>query len=222
MIFYFILAGLFFVFPEIISHYVKLSPRSYKFLIKVKNFIAMPNTIIHELSHIIAAFMTGGRGHSIKINSDLSGVAVISSNSRLSKIIIGLAGYIGASFISYLLMSLFIEENFVVLNRVLIVMFGITVLLIRNWYGFFWLVFVGVAVYVFSPIPTSIILMILLICSMESWLSAFRVLSLAYTDPNAKSDATDLKNLTKIPAKFWGLLFFGFATYMLILQIKLI
>lgn len=52
------------------------------------------NTIIHEICHAVAALMTGGQVHYILINSDTSGLAVVSGGWML---FIASAGYVGAA-----------------------------------------------------------------------------------------------------------------------------
>jgi hypothetical protein len=52
------------------------------------------NTIIHEISHAIAALVTGGQVKYILINSDTSGMAVVSGGWML---FIASAGYLGAA-----------------------------------------------------------------------------------------------------------------------------
>lgn len=231
MFIYFVLALILLVLPDLLSKHIS---KSMGWITrKMRNFIAMPNTLIHELSHLLTAYLTGGRGHAIKLNEDLSGVAITSNRFRLGEILMLLAGYIGASFISYLLTDFYVHEQLTLLITLLLILFTIAALFIRNIYGFLWIASVAIMVYSFSPFSDwssldltayaqPILLFLIAVCSVESWFSAWRVMRLAFTHPQEKSDATDLQEITKIPASVWGVIFFASATFFIGLQLNLI
>lgn len=62
--------------------------------------LALLNTHLHELCHAIAALLTGGSVESIKVYSNLGGVALVQGGSLP---IVAMAGYVGSSVIGGLL-----------------------------------------------------------------------------------------------------------------------
>lgn len=73
-----------------ISFLLYLIPFGYLLLAPIMFY----NTIIHEISHALAALMTGGQVHYIRINADSSGAALLSGGWML---FIASAGYLGAA-----------------------------------------------------------------------------------------------------------------------------
>ncbi|WP_077624627.1 M50 family metallopeptidase [Sediminibacillus massiliensis] len=182
-------------------------------------YMKMLNTVIHEVSHIIAAKVTGGKGHSITLNADNSGLAEVSSPSWFGRVLTGYAGYTGSSAAALLLFYwLHIGYQAAVILFVLCLTFLSAFLWIRNLVGLLWsitfVMILGFMVYkqMFSLL-WHISFLVSSIILIESIISSAYVLKISAKHPGEAGDASSLSRLTKIPAVVWGMVFFSQAIY---------
>ncbi|MFP3725815.1 M50 family metallopeptidase [Priestia filamentosa] len=211
-------------------------------LIEVGKYVALANTLIHEVFHCLASWLTGGRAHSISLHHDTSGLATTSTSSRFSRIVVGYAGYTGSSimaFVFFYLLSkgyysvtIYVFSGFLViglllwtknffseLRRSVVSLFKLR--LYRgnnNFFGLIWSLIV--ALYIFWILYTNNTTLIVhtsiciaAIVLLESVKTAFVILILSAKDRKDAGDATSLAKSTFIPALIWGLVFFGQAAY---------
>lgn len=193
----------------------------------IKNFFAMPTTVIHELGHALMAILTFGKAHHIKLHSDLSGVAITSSPNKLAVFFVKLAGYTTASGMSYIMFKLLIEESYEELFIIALVISALALYFIRNFFGLIWLIsfgglFYGLFHYEQYAIIGLLFSFLVLLNSVVAWVDTYALVRMTATSPHIVSDATDLSKLTKIPAIVWAFGFFTFASYLLLLQLQLI
>lgn len=176
--------------------------------------VALANTMVHESSHGLMAFLTGGRIRGITLSADTSGLAETTSNSRIARILVSYAGYTGSSLVAVGLFYLLSLGEYAWIIYFFVVLSAINWLFwVRNMYGLLWLTsFIGIMIF-FLYKDFDILLMhisIFLSCMVlvQSIISAFVILKLSITNRKDAGDTTNLAKFTYIPALFWGLLFF--------------
>lgn len=179
-------------------------------------YIALCNTLLHEIFHVICAVCFSGRiGHKITLNNDASGLAITSVKSRFARVLILYSGYTGSSLTAIGLFYFVNKGYFNIIISLFIILAVISVLLwVRNFYGFFWAIsfvsILGFLVYKKYEIVimhTSIFLSSVVL--LESIFTAFTVFKLSFIQRKDAGDATSLAQATYIPAAFWGTVFFG-------------
>ena len=226
MILFFIIAPLLLISPNIV--YAVTKNKSLFHVMKViKNFFAMPTTVIHELGHALMAIFTFGKAHYIQLRSDLSGIAVTSSPNRLAVFFVKIAGYTTASAVSYIMFKMLIEQAYEELFIMALVISALALYFIRNFFGVLWLIsfgglFYSLFYYEQYDIIGFLFTFLVLLNSVVAWVDTYALVRMTATAPHIVSDATDLSKLTKIPAIVWSFSFFTFASYLLFLQLQLI
>lgn len=197
-----ILAGMAFIFTLILRHIPVLRWLVYPFQLFV--------TLVHELSHGLAALLTGGRFLQFTMASDSSGMAATAGGWRW---VIIPAGYLGAAVFGGLLL-VFTLRSTQERRRWLAVSLGLffaltTILFARNlaavtvgsisafallalgWYGPPLLLLFGLNLLAIQSILNAI----------DSLLGLTRLNAGPFQLPN---DAQAMANLTHIPALFWA------------------
>jgi hypothetical protein len=215
-----ILAGVAFFFTLVLRH------------IPILRWVVVPFqlfvTLVHELSHGLAALLTGGRFLQFTMASDSSGMATTSGGWRW---VIVPAGYLGAAIFGGLLLILTLRSNQERRRRWLAIGLGAffalaTVLFARN--------LTAVAVGSFSALtllalgfygPPLLLLFGLNLLAIQSILNGIDSL-LGLTRLNAgpfqlPNDAQTMASLTHIPALFWAALWSLTAVAILIASIYL-
>ena len=193
----------------------------------VGKYFRIYNTLIHEIGHVLASLVTNGKVYHIELNKDASGLAYTGSRSRISQIIVSLAGYPTASIVSYLAILLLNKgyEDYVLAGIATIILISL-VFWVRNWFGFGWLLLAAIVsaflVWYESEIFTSIYLNTLVaVIFVESVISTIELIYITYKDKNNAGDSRNLKLSTGIPEMFWSVLFFIFAGYTVYLTIRI-
>jgi hypothetical protein len=177
-------------------------------------YFSLPNVLIHEISHVITAKITGGKIHSISLFDDTSGVAITSSRFWIGRVLVSYAGYTGSS-LSAIALFLLLSKGYY--NFIIYFFIGIsvvsTLLWVRNWFGFVWSVsfiaILGFMVwkhYETIMIHTSILLSSVVL--VQSVTSALVIFKLSIKNRKDAGDATNLAQATFVPAVIWGLIFF--------------
>ncbi len=175
-------------------------------------------TFVHELSHGMAAILTGGQFHRFAVETDLSGVAWSAGGVR---VIVSSAGYIGSAIAGGVLILLYQR---LLSSRVLLIALGallaiMCVLFVRNFFGVAsglglsaLLLLAGVRL---SSSWRDLLLMTLgLQLILDGYNSLFTVLSLS-TDSATHTDAHTMAQLTLVPASIWVLIWMGLSTAVL-------
>ena len=186
------------------------------FIVDYLPFINLPflwsETFFHEISHGLAALLTGGAIRNITLSFDGSGVCITSGGSRF---LISFSGYAGSALWGLLIYSVagvLSQKNAKLMAGVMVLMLGVTLLLWAR------------------DIPTIIILLILLLMYAlplvkSSWVSVKFFIQLVgvfvmldairsplyLLDGRDLGDGASLAQLTGLPEFFWVVLWFVIA-----------
>lgn len=165
---------------------------------------------LHEISHGLAAVLTGGQIVSIGLSFDEGGVCLTRGGSRF---LVLNAGYLGSLLWGafFLVLGARRRRARSVIAAVGLFTLVVTLLYVRTWFGFFYglaasLVLVVVAARA-KPAFSEILLATLgaMSCLYAVWDIASDVLLRSA----AQSDASALARLTGVPALLWGVLWIG-------------
>ncbi len=175
-------------------------------------------TFVHELSHGLAAILTGGRFHRFAVETDLSGVAWSAGGIR---VIVSSAGYLGSAMAGGILILLYQR---MLSSRVLLILLGATlailcVLFVRNLFGIVsGLGLASLLLLAGFRLPSSwrdlLLMTLALQLILDGYNSLFTVLSLS-TDSATHTDAHTMAQLTLVPASIWVLLWMSLSTLVL-------
>jgi hypothetical protein len=162
---------------------------------------------LHEISHGLAAVLTGGRIVSIGLSVDEGGVCVTQGGWRF---VVLSAGYLGSLLWGalFLLLGGRRRRAPAVIALVGLSTLVLTVLFIRTWFGVLYGLVAGAAFIVVAtrlrPAASEILLAAIgvMSCLYAVWDIASDVLFRSVPD----SDAAALADLTMIPAVVWGVL----------------
>ena len=176
--------------------------------IPVINLIVAPitylGTIIHEASHVLAAYATGGYALESQINPNGSGHALTVGGDQW---VIFSAGYLGTSLVgsfSLLLLSRFYK-------LVISILLTFVLLLIPfSWQSMFSLIVLASYVFLFcnflnndqTRIRETLMLVICSLIILNAFSDMFMLLGM---DSNSGSDAHQLAKITGVPATVWGI-----------------
>ncbi|WP_138419527.1 M50 family metallopeptidase [Aquibacillus sediminis] len=185
----------------------------------IGNYLKLLNTMVHELFHVLAATLTGGKGYQIKLFADTTGQAKIHSSSWISGVLVSYAGYTGSSLMALLLFYL-LHEGYYTPIIVLFFILSITTVLfwIRNWFGFLWITsFIVILWLILKYQLVSVIqhlsYLLASIILVESIVSTLHIMLISFRHPQHAGDATSLQQTTKLPAVLWGSAFFVQSSY---------
>jgi hypothetical protein len=162
---------------------------------------------LHEISHGLAAVLTGGRIVSIGLSVDEGGVCVTRGGWR---VVVLSAGYLGSLLWGalFLLLGGRRRRAPAVIALVGLSTLVLTVLFIRTWFGILYGLAAGAALVLVAtklrPAASEILLAAIgvMSCLYAVWDIASDVLFRSVPD----SDAAALADLTMIPAVVWGVL----------------
>ncbi|MFT8322430.1 MAG: M50 family metallopeptidase [Bacillus sp. (in: firmicutes)] len=200
------------------------------FLPIVGRYIALINTLIHEVCHVIAAILTGQKfrlTHKINLHYDSSGIAITQIDSWIARIIVAYMGYTGAALTTYLLFYLLSKQYYAAILYVFISVAFLSVLLwIRNIYGVCWILsFMTIICWIMYKDNLIFInnISIFLSCVMlvQSILTAFTIFTCSIKQRKRAGDATVLAEATRIPAVIWGTIFLSQSIYIAYLIFQL-
>lgn len=184
-------------------------------------FVAYPFRIfvvfLHEISHGLAAVLTGGRIVSIGLSFDEGGVCVTQGGSRF---LILSAGYLGSLLWGALFLLLAARRRRAPVVLALIGLFTlvVTLLYVRTWFGFFYgLAAAAALLLVAGKLKPEI---------SEGLLAAIGVMSCLYAVWDVasdvlfrsipSSDASALAGLTGVPAVVWGVLWIAASLWVIV------
>jgi hypothetical protein len=170
-------------------------------------------TIAHEGGHAVAALLAGRRLRGIRLHSDTSGLTVSSGKpSGPGMVIMLLSGYLAPAVLALGAVGLLLAGHSLGLLWLLVILLGLMLLQIRNFFGF--VVIVGSAVglllvswYAPADVQSGLAYVI-------TWLLLFSapkpVLELIRSRRGGRArhtDADQLARLTRVPAQLWSVLF---------------
>ncbi|MDD4575537.1 MAG: M50 family metallopeptidase [Bacteroidales bacterium] len=173
------------------------------------------NTMLHEFSHALVAFLFSGKIQSVKLFSNTEGEITISGNNKIVQFLTALAGYplsaLSGMGILFLVMNDYQDVALWILTAFASVLL---LLFVRNLYGVIWLiVFMGInlsaLLFEIYPLMSLLGLIYTFIIITEAAHSVFSLLVLSIRNPKMAGDATVLSKLTFLPAVFWALCFVG-------------
>jgi len=171
------------------------------------------NTLFHELGHGLLSLGTSGKVHRIELFSDAAGVAVTSSKGWFSCFMVSIAGYPFGAVTGWFMLTQLRHVNNEYMAYIVLGVYTLSLLLwVRNKYGIIWLLaniaLVASAVYFrqfhWSSVYFFVVGSFILI---ESVWSCLILLYLSAENPRDAGDATDLRDLTYLPAILWALFF---------------
>lgn len=177
------------------------------------------NTMFHENGHALMAILTLGKIKKIDISSTTEGAISHVTKNKFTRLLVTIAGYPFASFMALAMAYLYVKEDYEMILYVIVTALLINLLMwVRNSFGVFWIIIFGsiiIGTYFFIP-QLNILLMKLIVAILlyENVKTAMVILKLSIQKRKEAGDATTMRNITKIPAFVWGLLFFAQAVLM--------
>lgn len=175
------------------------------------------DTLIHESSHALTAFLLSGQNMSIELYHDNSGVTYYETDLTWTDIPISMAGYMGSSCFAILLFYLRSKEKMRFgLQLLTIIAIAVLLFLVDNSYGVWWLsTFSLITILVLAFLPKWLsdmyYLFISFICLTQAVLSPIWLTQIAWETPAEAGDATNLADCTGVPAWVWAVIFVLFA-----------
>lgn len=180
----------------------------------VGKYIALVNTLVHEVGHAMVSLLTGGRVDRIELFANTEGTAWSSNRFWLGRVLTSLAGYPAASGTALAYLYLIKNEYYIyILISLIVILITSFIFWIRNLYGFLWTIsfislFGVLIMYGNSTIMENVLLLITAIIFVQSILSAFTIFILSFSQPTDAGDATNLwKSIIFIPSPVWGTFF---------------
>ncbi|MEZ4423606.1 MAG: M50 family metallopeptidase [Gemmatimonadota bacterium] len=183
----------------------------------VKIFVVL----LHELSHALAAVLTGGTVRHITLDAMQGGATVTTGGSAF---VILSSGYLGSLLLGGLLLvaGMVLRKGLrPALGGVALVVLGATVFLIRSAFGFAYGLTAGLVLLAVARwLPAWVSRAVLIGLGLTSCLYAILdIKSDVFDRPGAPSDAYMLAEMTGVPTLVWGVLWavlaFAFAAVLL-------
>ena len=185
----------------------------------VGKFFNIINTGVHEFGHALMALLLDGEVHKIELFKDTSGTTVTQTKHKAAAFLISLAGYPFAVSVGWL--AFYLVQNGAAMGLVL----GLSILFllmlffwIRNWYGALWVLLFCVlnAFLIYwkdGQYVEYVAKFYAVMLLTESVVSSLVLLVLSFRDSSKAGDATNLQNLTRVPAAIWSLLFLAYTLW---------
>ncbi|NJO05638.1 MAG: M50 family metallopeptidase [Chloroflexaceae bacterium] len=181
-------------------------------------------TFIHELSHGLAAILTGGEFRRFRVDYDLSGRAWSAGGIGW---IISSAGYVGSALFGGFLM---IITAHAVSARTVLALLGVALgvlclIFVRNWFGIFsGLAIAGLLILAAERLNATWAYGLLLFLSVQMMLNAldsvFGLVWISSSRADVLTDARNMQLMTGIPALFWALLWSAISLTVLIIAVS--
>ncbi len=178
----------------------------------------------HELSHGLAAILTGGSVVEIQLDPREGGLAVTRGGSRF---VILSAGYLGSLLVGgvILVAAAGSRQDRVITGILGVVLAAVTLLLVRPWFGFgmiFGLAAAAVLLLAARFLSHGLNDFLLSVIGLTSCLYAVIDIKSDVLDrPELRSDARMLAELTGLPTVLWGLLWIVLAVVGTFLFVRL-
>lgn len=172
---------------------------------------------LHEISHGLAAVLTGGRIVSIGLSVNEGGVCVTQGGWRF---VVLSAGYLGSLLFGALFLLLGGNKRTApgIIGLIGLFTLGVTLIYVRSWFGFVYgLAAAAVFIFVASKLQPAASEMLLAAVGVMSCLYAvWDIASDALFRSIPSSDASALAGLTGIPAVVWGVLWIGASVWVIV------
>ncbi|MFC0211844.1 M50 family metallopeptidase [Paenibacillus chartarius] len=187
--------------------------------IPFSEFFRSVDTLVHEFGHAVMTLLLSGKVMYIELYLDHSGVTYSSVTKAWSLIPISLAGYMTASLFAWLLFRLYaLGRQRTGLQLIALISAVSLILFVRNSYGIMWLagfLLLTVVVLAFAPrwLRNGYYLFVAFLCLEESVMGPISLAIMGATTPRSAGDASNLAQLTLLPAVLWGVLFSLFALW---------
>jgi len=191
-------------------------------------YLRIVNTLIHESGHAIAALIASGEVYSVELFSDRSGTATTKrADTKKGRFLVAFAGYPFGSAVAYGLFFL------ISINRSDLVLYVLScfallnlMFYVRNSFGIFWLLTFTAIIFVVKFYGTEMVQYVFAVwlCGImlfEALYSSIELISICRKNSKNAGDASELKNITKIPSMFWAFIFFLQSCLFIYLSIKL-
>lgn len=184
------------------------------------------NTLFHELGHAIFTLFTSGSVKKIELFSDAGGAAYISNKGWWSNFIVTIVAYPFAAAVGWFMLT---QTQNVQTHYLAYAIAGIYVLslllYVRNQYGVIWLIInilITLGAIYFNQQTWAHIYFFVIgsFILMESVWTALVLLWISAESPAQAGDAKDLRDLTKVPAVVWALLFAAITLYFVNLSLS--
>jgi hypothetical protein len=163
--------------------------------------------LLHEISHGLAAVLTGGRIVSIGLSVNEGGVCVTQGGWRF---VVLSAGYLGSLLWGalFLLLGGDPRRSRAVIGLIGVFTLAVTLVYVRSWFGFFYgLVAAGAFLLVSTKLkPAFSEVLLAAIGVMSALYAVWDIASDVLLRSIPCSDAAALANLTGIPGLIWGVL----------------
>ncbi len=168
-------------------------------------------TVVHEAGHALVAVLVGRRLGSIRLHSDTSGLTVSRGKPRGPGMVAMLAaGYLAPAVLGLVAALLLADGRSVGLLWLLVVLAGVLILWVRNFYGLLVLLLGGAAVLLLTwygdgtvqSVAAYLIAWLLLLAAPRPLVE----LLTAGRRRGRSSDPDQLAGLTRVPAVLWILL----------------
>jgi hypothetical protein len=178
---------------------------------------------LHEISHGLAAALTGGRIVTIGLTFNEGGVCITDGGSRF---LILNAGYLGSLFWGalFLVLSARTRASREITGFVGVFVLAVTVIYVRSLFGFLYGLLAGAAlVFCAAKLPRDILDDLLQTIGVVSCLYAlWDVGSDVVTRDAPGSDASALGLITGIPGVVWGILWIAFSLVVVFFALRLV
>lgn len=181
-------------------------------------------TFVHELSHGLAAILTGGDFVRFAVSPDLSGVAHSAGGIRF---VVASAGYMGSAVFGGALLVLHAR---LMSSRTLLFALGLglgllCLLFVRNLFGIaaglvLTLALVAAAVKLSTALSDLLVDVLALQLILDGYDSLFTVFALARAG-GVRSDAETMASLTWLPATWWAVIWMLLSTVVLFATLRL-
>ncbi len=163
--------------------------------------------LLHEISHGLAAILTGGRFLRLEISPEMGGVATTAGGWR---ILVVSAGYLGSMLWGGLVVLLASRlKNDKLISYVIgVILLLLTALFIRGWFGMiFGILFGGGMIALGKFAPAAVNDFVLKVIGLTSVLYAVIDIKDDLISRTVEhSDAWEMSRLLLLPAVFWGIL----------------
>ena len=186
---------------------------------RIGRFFRVVNTMYHEDGHALMALLTSGSVEKIDLFADTSGSCVYRPKNKFAAFLVCLAGY---PFSSLSAAAMFWCLHY---NHYEWFLYGFSVTLVinlllwvRNQYGIFWILFMGLMTglcfYIENNYLTYYFLFFIAALNLvESVYSTLVILYISAENPSDSGDARSLRQHTYIPAIVWALFFVAVSAY---------
>jgi hypothetical protein len=182
-------------------------------------FFRNMDTMLHEFGHAATTLLLSGQVQYIHLYEDHSGVTLSAVQSGWRLIPVAMSGYIAASLSAVMLFALHrYQQHRLGLAVITSIALISLILFVRNEFGAQWLLgFIGLnAIAFLLPIGflrVAYYLLLAFLTLVESVVGAITITVLSVTDPGGAGDATNLANVTGVPAVVWSSVFLLFALW---------